>query len=167
MSKEIGYYIWKGDPLDIEVGGEVDLKDGGRIYTTFGKVQVLEGDAVSLDFGASRQVYTRSGRAYEPEYPHGKLSLHGVGGFVVLNAQTHQQAQYTQSTRDVFDQIVEKQKARVAPQLPALKEAFAQQESERREQQRLAREEADKKMREKIRASIQEMSNHLNPKKKI
>lgn len=167
MSKEISYHVWKGEPIEIEVSGEIDLKDGGRIYTTFGKVFVLEGDAVSLDFGASRQVYTRSGRAYEAEYPYGKLSLHGIGGFVVLNDQTHKQVEYTQSTREVFEQLVEKQKARIEPLLPALREQFAQQQFERREQQRLAKEEADQKMKEKIRASIQEMSNHLSPKKKM
>lgn len=162
MNKNTNYHIWNSDEdLMANVNSEVKLPDGGKLHTKIGKVAIKKGDAVCLDYGRSMGVYTMSGRGYESEFKHGKISLHGCPAYLVLEQTQSQNIKYCETTTEEFNAKIENQKNRIAPEIESLKDIFIFEEMKRRSEAKSRKEESDKKTKEKIKTALSQINEAL------
>ncbi len=137
MSTEnnVRYHTWtKDEPLLADVFGTAILKDGGQVHGKIGQIEIIKGDAIHLNYGASRQVYTRSGKGYESEFLYGRATLHGCPVGVVLTQEQSSFAKITESSKEDFDNQVKKQSLRTEPLINKITEEYVNIESQRRKE---------------------------------
>ena len=116
----VNFYVWQGDDIKAGVAANHKTANGGVTYGSVGSVDIKKGDVVSLSYGASRGVYTNSGKGYEMEYPHGYMVRFGDGASVVLDAHTAINLKHQESDKATFDNIVAQQKERYMHQVTSL-----------------------------------------------
>lgn len=115
---EMRYYIWNSDEdLMANVNTEVQLPDGGRLYTCIGKLAIKKGDAISYDHGRSMGVNTMSGKGYESEFKFGRVVLHGGPLALVLNQEQSQHVKFIETSQEEFNAKVSSQKERINSQI--------------------------------------------------
>lgn len=166
--KDATYHIWEGEDLKAKAYANVELPDGGVLHQALvGEIEIKKGDALYLTHGSERQVYTRSGRGYESEFPYGRVTLHGVAAGVVLTAENGKFAKITTTPREDFDAQIETQKARVNPQIEELKDVFIFQEVERRQKAKEHAVIAEAKRKEKIQGALSQMEAFFGTPKKM
>lgn len=136
MKKEntVVYHVWTNkEPIMADVFSTTILKDGCQIHGKVGQLEIKEGDAVYLNYGSSNMVYTRSGKGYESEYPHGRITLHGTPIAIELTENQSVFVKRAESTKVEFEAKVETQSNRVKPLINDLITKFAEAETLRRE----------------------------------
>lgn len=153
----INYHVWTGPDLQADAFGQINFPDGGSVHAQIGKIQIKNGDALYLDYGASKMVYTMSGKAYESEYPYGRVSLHGCAVGVNLKAGENQLAKFTTSSKEEFDEKVKAQTQRVMPEIEKLKEVYLFEQIKRRAEQKIARQQTEKLRKEKVDKALEQM----------
>lgn len=162
QNDEINYHIWNGPNIKGKTYTEVQLPDGSVLHSQIGEIEIQKGDAVWLDYGRSMGVYTRSGRGYESEFKYGRIVLHGCPVGVELEPGQAQNATHTTSTRKEFENIIEKQKERIAPQVEELKDIFIMHEVKRRIEAKAANEAAEVRRKERLSNALNQMEAFFN-----
>ncbi len=157
------FHKWtSSQPILAETFSTVVFEDGGKQHCQIGKVEIIENDLLYLDYGANRQVYTRSGKGYESEYPYGRVSLHGCPIGVTLTAEQSQHVKKFSSTRAEFELMISQQQKRVEPLINQLASEYVAQENIRRKQ-RVEEQILAKQRREKmISEALDKMDKFFN-----
>jgi len=112
------FYVWQGDDISASVCANHQTANGGTTYGTVGKITIQNGDCVAVDYGASVGVYTRSGKGYEMQYPHGLMTRFCDGASIVLDGKSAANLKTKSCDKATFERMVEEQKEKY---LPALK----------------------------------------------
>lgn len=162
MKKDVNYYIWNDEPIQADYYTNVNLPNGGSIYTSIGQVTIEKGDAVIVDFGHSFMEYTRSGKGPKAEFPFGKIILQGVSSSVVLSES--KSTTFVKSTQEELDILIKKQQQRISNIIPELTEKFVleyMEKKERQHQQHLKNEESNKKA---VKEALGKMEAFFKPK---
>ena len=162
MKKDVNYYIWNDEPIQADYYTNVNLPNGGSMYSSIGKVTIEKGDAVIIDFGSSFLEYTRSGKGPKAEFPFGKIILQGVSSNVILSES--KSTNFVKSTQEQLDNIIKSQQERINNVIPELTEKFVldyMQKKENEQQQRLKTEENRKKS---INEAVGKMEAFFKPK---
>ena len=161
---EVRFYVWQGDDIQANVSAEYTTGAGGRTVGRVGQIPIKNGDVVSLDYGANRQVYTHSGRAYENQYKHGFMSRFG-GGSIELDAKTAIFVKSETATKEVFDSLVKKQKEESASLIADLVVKHEAEVKTKFELDAIQRERNEIQRKEKISSALNQMETFFAPKK--
>ena len=157
--KTSNYYTWTGDDLPAIFYDNVSFPDGGRIYGEVGKINIKNGDALSINFGANRQVLTRSGRGYESEYPNGRATLLGCAVAVILTAEQAKFLKIETSLTSELDIKIANQSKRIAPEIQDITEVFIFNEMKRRAEIKKSQELLAEQSKQKIQGALSQMEN--------
>jgi hypothetical protein len=157
------FHTWTSDtPILAEVFSTVVFEDGGKQHCKIGQIEIQKGDALYLDYGASRQVYTRSGKGYESEYVYGRISLHGCPIGVTLTSEESQHVKQVSATRLEFESQISLQKQRTDPLINQLASKYVEAENIRRKE-RVEAQAVAKVQREKMIAdALDKMDQFFN-----
>lgn len=161
---EVRFYVWQGDDLPASVSAEYTTGNGGRAVGVVGKLPIKNGDVVSLDYGANRQVYTHSGRGYENQYKHGRMARFG-GGAIELDAKTAVFIKSETATQEVFDSLVKKQKEESAPLIAQLVVQHEADVKIRFEQTVIQNKKNEEQRKQKVSSALDQMETFFAPKK--
>ncbi len=157
------FHTWTSDtPILAEVFSTVVFEDGGKQHCEIGKIEIKKGDALYLNYGASRQVYTRSGKGYESEYPHGRVSLHGCPIGVTLTLEESQNVKQISATRAEFEAQIETQKQRTEPLINQLASRYVEDENIRRKERVEAQAKAKVQREKMIADALDKMDQFFN-----
>jgi len=160
-NKNFNYHIWTGPDLKAQVFAETQFPDGGVVRGVVGELNIKSGDAVYLDFGAIRMVYTRSGKGYESEFTYGRMSLQGCPVSIVLTKENSPYVQLIKGTeqeqKPVFEALVEKQKERIKPEIEELKDVFLFNELKRKNELKKSSEAQEIKRKEKLNGALEQL----------
>ncbi len=159
----VHFHRWTSDtPILAEAFSTVVFEDGGQQHCKIGQIEIQKGDVVYLNYGASRQVYTRSGKGYESEYPYGRITLHGCPVGVELTLEESQNVKQDSSTNAEFEAKVASQKQRIEPFINNLASQYVQSENIRRAE-RVESQAKAKVQREKMIAdALEKMDQFFN-----
>lgn len=165
--KEINYYVWTGQDLLATCNHDVTMPGGGHIYASIGKIKIVEGDVLSVDYGRSLMVYTRSGKGYEAEFPYGKVTLAGTPAYCVLDGQNRQQINLVQGTQDEFNAGIKKQQKRIEPEMVELINSFVVDALKRQQKQKEDLVEQKKRQKNLVENAVEKMEQFFYPNRKI
>lgn len=169
-NKEVNYYIWDGNDIQAKVYADISLPDGSNLHRTeIGNTTIQKGDAITVYNGANLQVYTRSGKGYELEFPYGKISLYGqfpVGG-IVLNAEQSIFVKHVKTPKHEFEDRVKIQENRVLPKIEELKKIFILEETNRREQAYERKKIFENQRQKKLSQVLDQVESYFSQKSKI
>ncbi len=157
------FHKWTStQPILAETFSTVVFEDGGQQHCEIGKVEIIENDLVYLNYGSERQVYTRSGRGYESEYPNGRITLHGCPIGVTLTPEQSQHVKQFSSTKAEFDAKIAEQKKRVEPFINNLASEYVAKENIRRKQRVVEQEQAKQRREKMISEALDKMEQFFN-----
>lgn len=162
MKKDINYHIWNDLPIEADYYTNIELPNGGVIYTSIGKIFIEKGDAVYLDYGRSLIQYTMSGKGPQAEFPYGKIQLHGNPASVVLNQSKN--IQFVKSSKEVFDDLIKKQTERVNKNIPELKNNYIKKYMEKLEESKKLLQQAEVNKQKTLAKALAEMESFFKPK---
>lgn len=160
------FHEWTSEtPIKANVFSTVVFEDGGQEHCEIGKIDILKGDALYLTYGANRQVYTRSGRAYESEYPHGRITLHGCPIGITLTLDEAQNVKQTSAKKSEFEAKILEQQKRVEPLINSLAETYVEKENIKRKERAEAQVIAKEKRQKMILDALKQMDEFFGNKK--
>ncbi len=161
--KRVSYYIWNSDtPLMGDTFETVTFEDGGVVRTNIGQTPIIKGDIIYLDSGAVRQVYTMSGKAYEPEFPNGRAVLQGCPIAKTLNSEERSNLVYQVADKESIQPKIKEQIERVKPIINQLAREFVEKENIRRAESKKHQAIAEQKRKEMINGALQKMEQFFN-----
>jgi hypothetical protein len=159
----IHFHKWTSDtPILGEVFSTVVFEDGGQQHCKIGQIEIQKDDFLYLNYGAERQVYTRSGRGYESEYPYGRITLHGCPIGVTLTLEESQNVKQSSSTRAEFEAQVASQKQRIEPFVNKLVSQYVEAENIRRKERVEAQAKAKVQREKMISDALEKMDQFFN-----
>ena len=132
MSK-FNYYILV-EPISAEVFQQVSFENGSFYHGSIGHIELEPGTLVSLTHGQEFLNYTRSGKAYESEFPYGKIIAFSIPASVVLQRKDVEKLTTMMFEKNDAEKLIEQQKISYLPQIESLKASFSQKYLEKQQQ---------------------------------
>lgn len=165
--KDINYHVWTGENLAAKCYHDLQMPDGSRVQGEIGKINIVAGDVLSVDYGRSLMVYTRSGKGYKAEFPYGKVTLSGTPVFAVLDGNNKEQISLVTCTQDEFNASVKKQQKRIEPEMTALIKIFIIDAMDKKKKQKEDAVVQNKKQKEIVSEALEKMKVFFKPSKNI
>jgi hypothetical protein len=124
MSK-LNYHILV-EPISAEVFQQISFENGSFYHGSIGHIELEPGTLVSLTHGQEFLNYTRSGKAYESEFPYGKIIAFAIPASVVLQKNDPEKLTTMIFEKNDAEKLIEQQKISYLPQIESLKASFSQ-----------------------------------------
>jgi hypothetical protein len=161
MSK-LTYYIVV-EPISAEVFQQINFEKGRFYYGSIGTILLEPGTLVSLSHGREFLNYTQSGKAYESEFPHGKINAFAIPAQVILQKNEMNKFTTMEFEKIIADKIIEQQKISYTPQLEKLIQSFSQSYLEKQEQNAKIYKEQNEKRKEMLQKTFQQIEKAFSP----